>query len=181
MGLADRAIKVSRRGMLQTGAVTAVIYAASSGTCLFPVADNAWAAESRGLSQQERATLMRFTRDLFPHDQLVDTFYANAIAALDAEAAKDPAARALLAKGVQDLDTLTMKGGGKRFAATRHETKRIAAIKEIEGSPFFTRVYGGTRTGLYNNAAVWPIFGFEGPSSPEGGYLHRGFGDLDWL
>jgi len=181
MGPADRAIRVSRRGVLQTGVVTAAAYAALSGTRLFPGADNAWAAKPKGLSQQVRATLMRLTRDLFPHDQLSDAFYADAIAPLDAKAAKDPAARALLAKGVQDLDALTAKDGGERFAATRHGAKRIAAIKEIEGSPFFTRVYGGTRTGLYNNPAIWPIFGFEGPSSPEGGYLHRGFGDLDWL
>ena len=181
MGPDDRAIRVSRRGVLQTGVVTAAAYAALSGTCLFPGADNAWTAEPKGLSQQVRATLMRFTRDLFPHDQLSDAFYADAIAPLDAKAAKDPVTRALLAKGVQDLDALTAKDGGESFAATRHEAKRIAAIKEIEGSPFFSKVYGSTRTGLYNNPAIWPIFGFEGPSSPEGGYLHRGFGDLDWL
>jgi hypothetical protein len=28
---------------------------------------------------------------------------------------------------------------------------------------------------------VWTKLGYEGPSAPEGGYLHRGFDDIDWL
>jgi hypothetical protein len=28
---------------------------------------------------------------------------------------------------------------------------------------------------------VWELVGYEGPSYDRGGYLHRGFDDLDWL
>jgi hypothetical protein len=28
---------------------------------------------------------------------------------------------------------------------------------------------------------VWDLLGYEGPSFDKGGYLHRGFNDLDWL
>lgn len=181
MRLVDHAIKVSRRSVLQAGVATGATCAALNGTCLILGGGDAWAKEPKGLSARERATLMRFSRDLFPHNLLIDAFYASAIAPLEGEAAKDPTTKALLAKGVQDLDALTLKDGGKRFADTPEEAKRIAAINEIEGSPFFSKVYGSTRTGLYNNPAVWPKFGFEGPSSPKGGYLNRGFNDLDWL
>ena len=32
-----------------------------------------------------------------------------------------------------------------------------------------------------NQKALWPKFGYEGSSFEHGGYLHRGFNDLDWL
>ncbi len=35
--------------------------------------------------------------------------------------------------------------------------------------------------GLYNQKELWPIFGYEGASFDKGGYLERGFDDIDWL
>ncbi|NJO38293.1 MAG: hypothetical protein HC871_12680 [Rhizobiales bacterium] len=34
---------------------------------------------------------------------------------------------------------------------------------------------------LYNDHEVWKIFGYQGASFEEGGYLYRGFDDLSWL
>ena len=34
---------------------------------------------------------------------------------------------------------------------------------------------------LYNNPEVWPKFGYEGSSAEHGGYINRGFSDIDWL
>ncbi len=34
---------------------------------------------------------------------------------------------------------------------------------------------------LYDDKEVWEILGYEGASYDKGGYLHRGFDDLDWL
>jgi len=28
---------------------------------------------------------------------------------------------------------------------------------------------------------VWPKFGYEGSSSERGGYINRGFDDINWL
>ena len=36
-------------------------------------------------------------------------------------------------------------------------------------------------TGIYGNPEVWPLFGYEGPSADKGGYIDRGFDDIDWL
>jgi hypothetical protein len=36
-------------------------------------------------------------------------------------------------------------------------------------------------TTLYNDTEVWQILGWEGESFSKGGYLERGFDDLDWL
>jgi hypothetical protein len=35
--------------------------------------------------------------------------------------------------------------------------------------------------GLMNHAPLWPRLGYEGSSFDKGGYLHRGFDDIDWL
>ena len=37
------------------------------------------------------------------------------------------------------------------------------------------------RATLYANPAVWHRFGYEGASSHLGGYIERGFDDLDWI
>ena len=34
---------------------------------------------------------------------------------------------------------------------------------------------------LYNDSEVWDLLGWEGESFSKGGYLTRGFDDLDWL
>ena len=36
-------------------------------------------------------------------------------------------------------------------------------------------------TGLYDQAPVWGLLGYQGPCPDGGGYLERGFDDLDWL
>jgi TAT (twin-arginine translocation) pathway signal sequence len=175
MLLREWAKKFSRRGFLRGSAAT-VAAVAVSGTSLL-----ASAAETAGLSAEESRTLLKFTRDLFPHDRLDDSFYAKAIAPLQDEAAKDAAAHQVLSEGVAQLNAATTASAGKPYADITDESVRVAAIKKIDGGAFFTKVYSGTMTPLYNQPELWPKFGYEGPSSQQGGYLHRGFSDIDWL
>jgi hypothetical protein len=167
--------KFSRRGFLRGSAAT-IAAVAVSGTNLL-----AAGAEVSGLNDAQSRALLKFTRDLFPHDRLDDSFYAKAIAPLQDEAAKDAATRKLLADGIAQLNAATMASAGKSFADVSDENIRVAAIKQIEGGAFFAKVYGGTMTPLYNQPELWPKFGYEGPSSALGGYLNRGFSDIDWL
>jgi hypothetical protein len=180
MKLIDWANKLSRRGFLAGGAAT-IAAVAVSGTDLLADPQTAPPAEPVGLSAEVSRGLLKFTRDLFPHDRLDDSFYAKAIAPLQDEAAKDVATRKLLADGVAQLNASTMAAVGKSFADVPDESVRVAAIKQIEGGAFFAKVYGGTMTPLYNQPELWPKFGYEGPSSAQGGYINRGFSDIDWL
>src|SRR5208282_5141407 len=133
------------------------------------------------LESEEIRALLKFTRDLFPHDRLDDSFYARAIAPLQDEAAKDASTRRLLSGGIAQLDRLAKAAAGKPYADLADEAARVAVIKQIEGGAFFMKVYGDTIVGLYNQPQVWPKFGYEGPSSSKGGYINRGFNDLNWL
>jgi hypothetical protein len=175
MLLRELVSKFSRRGFLRASAAT-VAAAAVRGPSLL-----AKSAEASGLTAGESLTIVKFTRDLFPHNRLDDSFYVKAIAPLQDEASKDASTRKLLADGVAQLNAATTASTGKPYAEVADESVRIAAIKKIEGSEFFTRVYTGTMTPLYNQPELWTKFGYEGPSSAQGGYLHRGFNDIDWL
>ena len=180
MKLLDWASKLSRRGFLAGGAVT-IAAVAVTGTAILTDTTAAAATEPSGLNPEEVQALIKFVRDLFPHDRLEDMFYANAIAPLNDEAAKNPSVKRLLADGIAQLNRLASAAGGKIYADLSDEKMRVGAIKQIEGSAFFKKVYGTTIVTLYNQPDLWPKFGYEGPSSPKGGYLHRGFNDLDWL
>jgi len=180
----NRPSKVSRRGFIAGSATTLAAVAVTPSTILADPAratDAANAAEAAPLQPAETLTLVKLVRDLFPHDRLDDSFYVRAITPLNDEAAVDPAKRRLLADGVANLDTLAHAADGKAYADIADENIRVAVIKKIEGTPFFTEVYGASIVGLYNQPEVWPKFGYEGPSSAQGGYLHRGFNDIDWL
>jgi len=169
--------RFSRRGFLSGGAATIAAVAATGGTVLA----DAQSPSDMPIDREGLRTLVKFTRDLFPHDRLEDDYYAAAIGSLKAEAEKDSATRKLLLGGISELNRLAMAAAGNPYADVADESVRAGVIKQIEGGAFFTKVYGDTIVGLYNNPNVWPKFGYEGPSSAKGGYLHRGFNDLDWL
>ena len=81
----------------------------------------------------------------------------------------------LLQAGAAGLDE-----GEKKFVDMSPD-QQLAALKKIEGSPFFQKVRGTEIVSLYNNPGVWKEFGYGGPSYDFGGYLKHGFNDLKWL
>jgi hypothetical protein len=171
--------KFSRRGFLAGSASAVAAVAATGGTVLADA--QAVPAEGAHAVQTEKVrTLVKFTRDLFPHDRLDDSFYARAVVPLQQEAANDPSTRRLLYGGIDQLNRLAVAASGKPYADVADEPTRVAIIRKIEGGAFFQKVYNDTIVGLYNQPQVWPKFGYEGPSSAKGGYLRRGFSDIVW-
>ena len=61
------------------------------------------------------------------------------------------------------------------------ETDRVALLQRIETTDFFQKVRGDLIVSLYNQKELWPKFGYEGSSAEHGGYIKRGFADIDWL
>jgi hypothetical protein len=68
-------------------------------------------------------------------------------------------------------------GGWLRLA----EEDQISALRAIEGDPFFVAVRNGVRDRLYALPAVWKAIGYPGSSLEFGGYLNRGYADINWL
>ncbi|MDQ1849154.1 Twin-arginine translocation pathway signal [Gemmobacter fulvus] len=136
----------------------------------------AWALETTVLAPESMATLIQMARDIYPHDHLADEFYAVAVKGYDtAEAA--PAIEA----GIAALNAAAQGAGHASYLAIGWEKDRVALLRGMEQSTFFQTVRGGLVTGLYNQKAVWPLFGYEGESFSQGGYIDRGFDDINWL
>ena len=87
----------------------------------------------------------------------------------------------LIENGIARLNTLARSKNGVDYAEVPGEGDRTAVLRDVETDPFFQKVRSGLITGLYNNKEVWPVFGYEGESASKGGYINRGFNDLDWL
>lgn len=170
---------LSRRQFLRRSADVALCAAvtATSASAILN-APEAWALEVTGVSPETMRTLLQMARDIYPHDQVADRFYAIALKGQDAKAGADAAHKALLEQGVADLDARSGAGG---YLGLGWEDQRVAVLHEIEGTPFFQAIRGDLVVSLYNQPEVWPIFGYEGPSADLGGYIERGFDDIEWL
>jgi hypothetical protein len=172
---APQKIALTRREFLKgAGVLTGTIAATSVLSVLAP--SRAWAVELKTLSSAQGADLLAMAKTLYPHKGLPDAVYALLPKDLDADAAKDPALAKVLKEGTAALD----KAVGGDFAKAS-EAKRLAAVKAIEGTPFFNTVRGKCITSLYDNDMAFAHFGYPGPSFDKGGYIMRGFNDLKWL
>jgi hypothetical protein len=175
----DRRGKYSRRTFLQ-GAATAVPVVAAAASAGVGIED-AWAADATALSPATLKTLVKVARDIYPHDFLVDSYYITAIKPWDAKAAKDPATKALLEDGVRRLDQDAQDRHKAKYAEVPWEADRVVLLQAIEPTDFFKKIRSDLVVSLYNQEELWPKFGYEGSSAEHGGYIKRGFNDIDWL
>ena len=169
-------MKMKRREFLQKSAL-AVAGAAVMASGVNTVAKAAeWTSGLKTLNPHEAETLLRMSRQLFPHEQLQDSYYVVVVQDLDTQASTDPATAKLLADGVAKLDRVM---DAKFVTLSEHD--QIGALRKMEDTEFFNKVRGSEIVSLYNNQAVWKVIGYQGASYQIGGYLHHGFNDLKWL
>jgi hypothetical protein len=177
----DKRARLTRRRFLHTTGITAVgVGVLQTGKVLIDP-NGAWAVELTTLKPETARTLIQMARDLYPHDRLADARYAKAIEPYDVQAAKDPELRDLLAQGAAELDRRAVAQGAASYADLQSEGQRVAILSDISATPFFAKVRGDMIATLYNQPEVWASLGYEGPSAEKGGYLNRGFNDIDWL
>jgi len=177
----DKRAKVTRRNFLKSGAVAAGVTAVAGGATVTIDPNGAWAMTTQHLKPETMVTLVKMARDLYPHDRLGDAYYAKAVEAYDGKAGADATLKQLLEQGVADLNTASQAKHAMPYAAVNEEGDRVAVLRTMETTPFFQKVRGDMVVALYNQPAVWAKFGYEGSSAEHGGYLHRGFDDIDWL
>jgi hypothetical protein len=175
----DRRGRYSRRIFLK-GAATAVpvvAVAASAGLSI----EDAWATDATALAPSTLKTMVKVARDIYPHDFLVDSYYITAVKPWDAKAAKDPAMKAMLEDGVRRLDQDAHDRHKLAYAQVPWEADRVVLLQGIEQTDFFKKLRSDLVVSLYNQEELWPKFGYEGSSAEHGGYINRGFNDVDWL
>ena len=165
---------LSRRQLMSRATAAGATFVVGSG---FMAARNgAWAMELSALKPETFATLVQMARDIYPHDRIADEFYVVAVKGYDtADAAPS------IEAGISALDAAAQGKGFASYLDTGWERDRVDILRGMANSAFFQQIRGGLVTGLYNQKAVWPVFGYEGPSYEFGGYIDRGFNDINWL
>jgi hypothetical protein len=128
------------------------------------------------LEQHVAETVAALARTLYPHVALPDSVYARVPAKIDEAAREDAAQAQTVADGVADLD-----GRGEQPFVERSAEDQLAGAKAIAGSDFFELVRSTAVVEIYSDPSTWKLLGYEGPSFAQGGYIARGFNDLDWL
>ena len=83
--------------------------------------------------------------------------------------------------GVTQLDEKARLRHKSPYLMVAWETDRVVLLQRVEQGPLFKKLRGDLLVTLYNNKEVWPKFGYEGASADKGGYINRGFNDIDWL
>lgn len=131
---------------------------------------------SRLVSPRDGQTLVNVVYAAFPHSSFPRGPYERAADAVIDEAGQDPRFLAQLLQGLTDLDAQREAP----FAELDGDTA-AAVLRGADGTPFLTAIVNSAVVTLYSDPEVWELLGYEGPSYDKGGYIERGFNDLDWL
>ena len=127
-------------------------------------------------SPESLRLLYRVIRDLYPHDDLLDGHYEIVVRTLVKESSKNPATKNLLINGLSTIQ------GRKEIGNNEITDEKLAlTIEEMLDSEFIGKIKSTTILNLYNSKDVWDEFGYQGEAYSKGGYIHRGFDDLEWL
>ena len=133
-------------------------------------------APSPLLPDDVQPRLVRVLRAAFPHRGWPDGPYERTAEHVVATVSGNAFQTAQLGQGLVALDAV----GARPFADLGPE-EALAVLEQVQTTPFFSLVRSTTVAFMYSDREVWQLLGYEGESSDQGGYLHRGFDDLDWL
>ena len=174
----DTMPRLDRRDFLKGASVIAAM--AVTGSTVIHTTE-AWGLETKSLSADTMRSLVKIARDIFPHDRIADKFYALAVKTYDEKSVGDAKLRSLIERGVTDLDKAAKAKHGVPYASVGWEKDRVNLLHAIKSGPFFGKIRGDLVVSLYNQKEVWGLFGYEGESASKGGYVNRGFNDINWL
>ena len=130
--------------------------------------------EVASLRSQMMATITAAARTMYPHDALPDEVYARVADKLVEAADGSPETARTIEEGVAVLND-------DRVFAELSADLQLKVLEGIEDTDFFELVRSTAVVEVYTDERTWQLVGYEGPSFDKGGYIDRGFNDLDWL
>ena len=146
---------------------------------LSPLSLGASQIEAIGLAHLDSETTIvavQVARLLFPHQNLEDEVYVQIARDIDSDIGRRPEVKTWIESLPKLLDQQCDGQWSEMSLAVQ-----IEALRELEGTEIFFYLRNRTIESLYRNPAVWKLVGYEGSSIGYGGYLNRGFDDIDWL
>ena len=128
------------------------------------------------MTDEAKQTLVRVLRVAFPHADFPDGPYVRTAEKILIAADEETWFRVALIQGLLSLDQLS----DGDFCALDDDSA-LKVLRRVESTEFFGFVRRTAVLNLYDDVEVWETLGYEGPSFDKGGYINRGFNDLDWL
>jgi hypothetical protein len=135
-----------------------------------------WTEQLTTFSPDVAETLVSVVFTLYPHDGLPIRVYRRVVLVFDRMAGESVETGDLIHHAIKAIET----SSPMRFRDMA-ESYRVTALKTIETSPGFVLMQRTAVRYIYDDLEVWQAFGYEGASTHLGGYVERGFDDLDWL
>ncbi len=127
----------------------------------------------RHFSSREVQTLTAMARALLPHPDLAEEHYIAVVVQLDLLPA--PEIR-LIREGISRMNILD----NQPWLSLVGE-KKLRVLEAVQTEAFFSVIHTKTIEILYQDPELWNLVGYQGSSIEFGGYLDRGFDDIDWL
>lgn len=128
------------------------------------------------LTPEARAILKRIIKTAFPHPDFPEEAYERMTSRIVTEADASTWFRVVLTQGL-----IALGAQSEEPFLDLSDERALAVLRRVADLEFFGFIRRTTVLNLYDDPQVWEVLGYEGPSFDKGGYLHRGFADLDWL
>ena len=125
------------------------------------------------LTERQRKILFRLLRVAYPHARFPDAPYERTAKQVESAAQDNDDDFKALTEGLDALDAQGFLDQDDEAATN--------ALRAVDQQTFFRQLHATTVVALYDDREVWDLLGYEGPSFDKGGYIDRGFNDLDWL
>jgi hypothetical protein len=174
--------ETTRRRFL-VAAITFSTVAVGTANSLWLKSAAAWAQStdpddetSDKTSDKTSDSLTRMAQLLFPHDGLADDVYASVMSGVLAATANDPTMTEILHTAEASLDARS----GQSWIEL-DEAAQVDVMQASQDEAYFAAILGTVRGHFYYNPAVFEHLHYPGPSKGFGGYIKRGFDDIDWL
>ena len=168
-----------RRFLLYVSSISAVL--ATLPACSKRIEEDqvsiSGSSENETLALPSRQKILEsLLENLFPLEGLPDTPYQELAEQLFALTESDPVWEDALSQAQHSLDA---DSGGNWLEADN--AVKIATMQAYEQEPWFLTIKFRSQFIFFERSDVWGALGYEGPSLHKGGYINRGFDDIDWL
>ena len=127
-------------------------------------------------AHNQAALIAELSYQLLPIQAPQSALYQSVVHALMNQLTQRPGAAELIRQGVETFNGFT---GKPWLELTAKERRQV--IQALFDTPFVSMVRWTTQEVVLRDRQIWNQLGYQGSSIEKGGYLHRGFDDIDWL
>lgn len=127
-------------------------------------------------SKAETETLVQYAHFVLPVLAPNHARYRAVADKISAQAAQIPPIASMMADGIAALND---SGKGPWLQLPLPDKTKL--MGSLEGTPFFGFLRWTTSEIVMRDPVLWEKLGYQGSAIEHGGYLHRGFDDIDWL